>query len=80
MNKKRKRAEHTLYITLLPLMIFVIIIAILEMFLPEFRLLTASIAIVTLGVFFAKENPADVYKERAFTDLDTGVKNKNCYE
>lgn len=75
-----KKAEKIVLTSLLPVTAFAVVLLVSQMIVPEFLFTGAVITMVTLAVFFAIENPAAHYMKRAYIDLDTGVKNRNCYD
>lgn len=73
------RAEKNIITGLLPCNMFVLVSMAIQTTVSEFLFTGAGITIVTMGLFFAIENPAAHFMKRAYIDLDTGIKNKNCY-
>lgn len=74
-----RKIEKSVTIGLLPCNIFVIICMCIQLSVVEFLFTGAAVTIITMGLFFAIENPAAHYMKRAYIDIDTGIKNKNCY-
>lgn len=75
-----RKLERSVKNTMIPIFIGLLAIIMIQIQIPELLFTGASVTIVTIGVFFALENPAKIYRERSLIDLNTGVKNKNCYE
>lgn len=73
-----KLAENEKY-CLLPMLIFMAAMVIIQIAVPELLMTGADVSLVMVGVFFAIENPAEKFRVRAYLDLDTQVKNRNCY-
>lgn len=78
--KNIRRVEKNVKIGVLPCNIFIIICIVLQIVIPELLFTGALTTVITLGLFFAIENPAARYMKRAYIDLDTGIKNRNCYD
>ncbi|MCM1330748.1 MAG: GGDEF domain-containing protein [Ruminococcus sp.] len=74
-----RKAEKSVIIGLLPCNIFVLICMGVQLAVVEFLFTGAAVTLVTMGLFFAMENPAAHFMKRAYIDIDTGIKNKNCY-
>lgn len=74
-----RRAEKSVLTGLLPCNTFVLISMLIQLSVVEFLFTGAAVTLVTMGLFFAIENPAAHFMKRAYIDLDTGIKNKNCY-
>ena len=77
--RRRTIPKNYLYI-MIPAMFAVLIETICETFFPEMIFTSGCGVIMTLGFFLALENPVDLYRQRAYMDLVTGVRNKNSYE
>lgn len=74
-----RKVDKSITIGLLPCNIFVIICMCVQITVVEFLFTGAAVTLITMGLFFAIENPAAHYMKRAYIDIDTGIKNKNCY-
>lgn len=74
-----RKTEKVVIIGLLPINIFVLICIAIQLSVREFLFTGAGVTLITMGLFFAIENPAAHFMKRAYLDLDTGIKNKNCY-
>ena len=75
-----RRVGKGILTALVPVNICMIITIIIQIIVPELLFTGAIITLMAVGLFFAVENPAAHYMKRAFIDLGTGIKNKNCYE
>lgn len=51
-----------------------------QIFIPEFLFTGAELTLVSVGMCFSLESPTKRYMQRAFIDMNTSVKNKNCYD
>ncbi len=65
---------------LLPAQVAMTAVLVTQMFIPELLATGGCGMIMTFAMFFALENPVDAYRQRAYIDLVTGVRNKNSYE
>ncbi|MDE5993117.1 MAG: diguanylate cyclase, partial [Oscillospiraceae bacterium] len=74
-----RRVEKSIITGLLPCNMFVLLSMLIQLSVVEFLFTGAAVTLVTMGLFFSIENPAAHYMKRAYIDLDTGIKNKNCY-
>lgn len=74
-----RKVEKSVIIGLLPCNMFVLLSMAVQLAVSEFLFTGAAVTLVTMGLFFAIENPAAHFMKRAYIDLDTGIKNKNCY-
>lgn len=75
-----RRVESGILTALVPMTICMMVTIIIQVIVPELLFTGALITLTTVGLFFAVENPAAHYMKRAYIDLGTGIKNKNCYE
>ena len=75
-----KKIEKSVRLALLPMVLFMAAGVLYQIFVPEFLFTGAEVTLVTVGMYFAVENPAERYRSRAFIDMDTSVKSKNCYD
>ena len=74
------KIEKSVRRALLPMLLFMAGSVMFQIFVPEFLFTGAEVTLVTVGMYFAVENPAERYRSRALIDLDTSVKSKNCYD
>lgn len=77
--KNIRKVEKNVAAGILPCNVFGLAVILIQVKIPEFLFTGAAMTIITLGFFFAIENPAVRFMKRAYIDLDTGIKNKNCY-
>ena len=75
-----KKIEKSVRRALIPMVLFMFGSVMYQIFVPEFLFTGADVTLVTVGMYFAVENPTERYRSRAFIDLDTSVKSKNCYD
>lgn len=75
-----KKMDRKSFIVLLQMSVIIILTTTVQIFIPEFLFTGASVTIITLSVFFAIENPSKIYIKKAYIDVDTGVKNRTCFE
>ena len=75
-----KKIEKSVRRALIPMVLFMFGSVMYQVFVPEFLFTGADVTLVTVGMYFAVENPTERYRSRAFIDLDTSVKSKNCYD
>lgn len=78
--KNARRVEKNVFVGIMPCYVFVLICVFIQLLIPELLFTGAVMTVVTLSLFFAIENPAARYMKRAYIDLDTGIKNRNCYD
>ncbi|MCR5526330.1 MAG: GGDEF domain-containing protein [Lachnospiraceae bacterium] len=77
----RRRVMNKGFIQLLlPAQITMTGVLVYQIFYPELLATGGCGTIMTFAMFFALQNPVDTYRQRAYTDLVTGVRNKNSYE
>ena len=74
------KIEKSVRRALLPMLLFMAGGVMYQIFVPEFLFTGAEVTLVTVGMYFAVENPAERYRSRAHIDLDTSVKSKSCYD
>lgn len=74
-----RKVERSIITGLLPCNMFVLLSMLIQLSVVEFLFTGAAVTIITMGLFFSIENPAAHFMKRAYIDLDTGIKNKNCY-
>lgn len=75
-----KKMEKGVRRALLPMVLFMAGGVMYQVFVPEFLFTGGGLTLVTVGMYFAVENPTERYRSRAYIDLDTSVKSKNCYD
>lgn len=75
-----RKVERSVIVGLLPVTLFMVLIMLVQIVVPELLFTGGAVTLVTIGLFFAMENPAAHFMRRAYIDLDTGIKNKNCYQ
>lgn len=75
-----KRLPKNTCSALIPTSCAMIAFMLIQIFIPEVLFTGAVVTIVSIGMFFVYENPVQKYKEKAYMDLSTGVKNRNCFD
>lgn len=75
-----KKMESSIKYVLLPMLSLMLIGIMIQVFIPELLFTGAAITLVVVGMYFAVENPLNKYKQQAYFDMGTGVRNRNCYE
>ncbi len=75
----RKLSRHIRY-SLLPMMLILLAAETTQTLVREMLFTGGAITVVTVGFFFALENPMIVLERKAMMDAMTGVQNRNCYE
>lgn len=78
--KNSKKLDKAVFSSLVPLSFAFMLAMTLQIFIPELLFTGAALTIITIGIFFALENPSNVYMKKAYIDVDTGVKNRTCFE
>lgn len=76
----RKKIDFKMKVTLIPMLIVMILIVGVQAIIPELLMTGAGVTFVCLGLFASFNNPAQEYREQAFWDAATGIKNKNGYQ
>lgn len=78
--KNRKRTEKQFVNTFVPVSVLAVFIMTFQLIIPEMLITGGGVTVVTIGLFFAIENPMKIYKEKAYTDVKTGVKSRTAFE
>lgn len=76
----RKKINAATVLLLIPISIMGLTFLGIQIVVPEFLFSGCALSLMSLGVFFAIENPVEKFKNRSFIDFDTQTWNKNCYE
>lgn len=74
-----KKIDRKAKIALFPMLFLLIIVVVIQGLVPELLMTGAAITFICLGLFTSLNNPAQEYRERAYWDEATGIKNKNAY-
>jgi len=64
---------------LIPQLILVYMALLGQALYPEMLVTSAGVTFISLGVFISMDNPDKDYKQQAYWDFSTGLKNRNCY-
>lgn len=75
-----KHLQTKIIMSVLPMSCILIIFMIIQIIVPELLFTGAAATIVIMGMFIIYENPVEEYKAKSYMDLDTGVKNRNCFD
>lgn len=75
-----RKLDKNIIFSLLPISFVFMVFITLQVFIPEFLFTGAALTVITIGMFFAIENPSKLYMRKAFIDADTGAKNRTCFE
>lgn len=65
--------------SLIPMLLFMSGAIVVQVAVPELLMTGADVTMVTVGAFFAIENPAEKFRTRAYFDMATQTKNRNAY-
>lgn len=76
----RKKLDFKLKVTLIPMLFVMIAVVMVQAVIPELLMTGAGVTFVCLGLFASFNNPAQEYREQAYWDAATGIKNKNGYQ
>lgn len=75
-----KNLDASFKAVILPMLTLMLAGVITQIFIPELLFTGSAITLAVLGVYFAIENPLNKYRQRAYFDMGTGVRNRNSYE
>lgn len=75
-----KKLEKHILAALAPMLIVLAAAEVVQVLVPELLFTGGGATIITIGVFFALENPAFVFRRKAMTDALTGVKSRSGYD
>lgn len=76
----RRKINASTVLLLIPISIMGLTFLGIQIVVPEFLFSGCALSLISLGVFFAIENPVEKFKNRSFIDFNTQTWNKNCYE
>lgn len=76
----RKKINESTVLLLIPISLMGLTFLGIQIVVPEFLFTGCALSLISLGVFFAIENPVEKFKNRSFIDFDTQTWNKNCYD
>lgn len=76
----RKKINESTVLLLIPISLMGLTFLGIQIVVPEFLFTGSALSLISLGVFFAIENPVEKFKNRSFIDFDTQTWNKNCYD
>lgn len=75
-----KRIQKSILLCLMPISVLGIGLVGLQIKVPELLFTESVMTLITIGCFFAIENPVGKFQTRAIIDLDTGTYNRNSYD
>lgn len=76
----RKKLDIKIKYTLFPMLLVMMAVILAQAIVPELLMTGAGVTFVCLGLFASFNNPAQEYREQAYWDAATGIKNKNGYQ
>lgn len=71
-----KKVKHAL----IPMIMAVIVIVIIQAYVPELTMTSGILTLVCVAMFVASDNPDKEFKDQAQWDYLTRVKSRNCYD
>lgn len=74
-----RRIEKKVIVPLFPMVVFMVVTICIQAVVPEFLFTGGGVTLVTVGTYFAIENPAKTFREKALIDVATSVRSKNSY-
>lgn len=77
---QRNHLDLKVRLAVLPTTMLMFIMVIIQALIPELLMTGAGVTIVCIGLFVTVNNPAESYKEQAYWDEATGVRNKNGFQ
>lgn len=77
---RRNHLEFKVRLAIIPTSLLMLIMIIVQAFIPELLMTGAGITIVCIGLFVTINNPVEAFKEEAHWDMSTGVRNKNGFK
>ncbi len=77
---KRNSLDLKVRLAVLPTTLLMLIMVVVQAVVPELLMTGAGVTIVCIGLFVTVNDPVGAYKEQAYWDAATGVKNKNGFQ
>ena len=77
---KRNNLDLKVRLAVLPTTILMFIMIAVQAVIPELLMTGAGVTIVCIGLFVTVNDPVGAYKEQAYWDSATGIKNKNGFQ
>lgn len=78
--KNRRKINPMVCYCITTMTIVILSSLVVQVIIPSFLFISADVAMVTIAVFFAIENPAGKYQKKAYFDQATGLRSKTCHE
>ena len=75
-----RKLDRRFRLCLFPTMIFMVLITLVQIIIPELLFTGGAITIITTGIFFTIETPVENFRKQASIDIDTGILSKKSYE
>lgn len=75
-----KLIRKNVVITTVPLSLITLVFLIVQLIIPEFLFTAQSLTLMSLGLFFAIENPIEKIIKQSFIDVIANTWNRNCFE
>lgn len=75
-----KKLDRRFRLCLFPTMIFMVLITLVQIIIPELLFTGGAITLITTGIFFTIESPIENFRKQASIDIDTGILSKKSYE
>lgn len=75
-----RKLDRRFRLCLFPTMLFMILITLVQIIIPELLFTGGAVTIITTGIFFTIESPIENFRKQASIDIDTGILSKKSYE
>ena len=75
-----KKLDRRFRLCLFPTMIFMVLITLVQIIIPELLFTGGAVTLITTGIFFTIESPIENFRKQASIDIDTGILSKRIYE
>lgn len=75
-----KKLDRRFRLCLFPTMIFMVLITLVQIMIPELLFTGGAVTLITTGIFFTIESPIENFRKQASIDIDTGILSKKIYE
>lgn len=75
-----KKLDRRFRLCLFPTMLFMMLITLVQIIIPELLFTGGAITLITTGIFFTIESPIENFRKQASIDIDTGILSKKTYE
>ena len=68
-----KKLDRRFRLCLFPTMIFMVLITLVQIIIPELLFTGGAVTLITTGIFFTIESPIENIRKQASIDIDTGI-------